>query len=587
MAKETKTLDKFTAINELARRRGFFWQSYEIYGGASGFVTYGHLGARLKQNIERKIRELYVYKLGIMEIESPIIAPEKVFEASGHVEHFKEPMVECQKCKKKFRADHLIAETAKISQTEAEKLSLKEIKNMIEREKILCPECGGTLGEPKQFLTMFKTTIGPYSDAVGYARPEAAQGIFVEFRRLYEMAREKLPFGVIQIGRALRNEISPRQGLLRLREFTIGDLEFFFDPEEPNCYLLKEVENETLQLVLAENRLKGSEELTKVTVKEALEKGYIKAEWQAVFMAISKKLLTALGVPAENQRFIEKLPWERAHYSAQTFDQEVLVERWGWIEVTATAHRTDYDLKRHTEFSNQDMYIFKEYEKPLEKEQVTIKPIMEKLGPAFKKEAAKVAEMLSKADPKEVESSLKKHGYFMLGKYKILPEHLEIKHEKVVERGRRFIPHVIEPTFGTDRLLYVTFEYAYRVKDDRTVMSFPRDIAPIQVGVYPLVSKDSLPEKAMELHKNLVNEGFIVDYDEAGSIGRRYARADEIGIPLGITVDYETFKDNTVTIRDRDSWRQVRSQVEDLPELLHKYFRWKINFEDLGKPFKG
>ncbi|MDI6690322.1 MAG: glycine--tRNA ligase, partial [Candidatus Bathyarchaeota archaeon] len=411
--------------------------------------------------------------------------------------------------------------------------------------------------------------------------------IFVEFRRLYEMAREKLPFGVIQIGRALRNEISPRQGLLRLREFTIGDLEFFFDPEEPNCYLLKEVENETLQLVLAENRLKGSEELTKVTVKEALEKGYIKAEWQAVFMAISKKLLIALGVPAEKQRFIEKLPWERAHYSAQTFDHEVLVERWGWIEVTATAHRTDYDLKRHTEFSNQDMYVFKEYEKPLEKEQIAIKPVMEKLGPAFKKEAAKVAEMLSKADPKEVEASLKKHGHFMLEKYKILPEHLEIKYEKVVERGRRFIPHVIEPTFGADRLLYVTFEYAYRMKDERIVMSFPRDIAPIQVGVYPLVSKDGLPEKAMELHKNLANEGFIVEYDEAGSIGRRYARADEVGIPLGITVDYKTLEDNTVTIRDRDSWKQVRSKIEDLPELLHKYFRWKINFEDLGKPFKS
>jgi glycyl-tRNA synthetase len=587
LTKETKTVDKFTAINELARRRGFFWQSYEIYGGASGFVTYGHLGARLKQNIERKIREFYVYRLGIMEIESPIIAPEKVFEASGHVEHFKEPMVECQKCKKKFRADHLIAETIKIPQTEAEKLSLKEIKDTIEKEKIFCPECGGALSEPKQFLTMFKTTIGPYSDAVGYARPEAAQGIFVEFRRLYEMAREKLPFGVIQIGRALRNEISPRQGLLRLREFTIGDLEFFFDPEEPNCYLLKEVENETLQLVLAKNRLKGSEEITKVTVKEALEKGYIKAEWQAVFMAISKKLLIALGVPAEKQRFIEKLPWERAHYSAQTFDQEVLVERWGWIEVTATAHRTDYDLKRHTEFSNQDMYVFKEYEKPVEKEQVIIKPIMEKLGPAFKKEAAKVAEMLSKADPKSVEASLKEHGYFMLGKYKILPEHLEVRQEKTVERGRRFIPHVIEPTFGSDRLLYVTFEYAYRVKDDRTVMSFPRDIAPIQVGVYPLVSKDGLPEKAMELYKILVNEGFVAEYDEAGSIGRRYARADEIGIPLGITVDYETLKENTVTIRDRDSWKQVRSRIEDLPELLHKYFRWKINFEDLGKPFKS
>lgn len=584
MTDETKTLDKFTVINELARRRGFFWQSYEIYGGASGFATYGYLGARLKQNIERKLRELFVYKLGIMEIESPIITPERVFEASGHIEHFKEPMVECSKCKKRFRADHLLRDIAKISESEAEKLSLAELKETIEKQKIRCPECGGTFNEPKLFLTMFKTAIGPYSDAVGYGRPEAAQGIFVEFRRLFEMAREKLPFGVMQIGRALRNEISPRQGLVRLREFTIGDLEFFFDPEEPNCYLLKNVENEVLRLLLATDRLKGLEELTEVTVKEALEKDYIKSEWQAVFMALEKKLLVDLGVPVEKQRFIEKHPWERAHYSSQTFDQEVLVERWGWLEVNACACRTDYDLKRHSELSGQDMHVFKEYEKPIEKEQVAIKPVMAKLGPFFKKEAAKVAEMLSRTNPKELETALKKNGYFTFDKYKILPEHVDIKHEKTLERGRRFIPYVIEPTFGSDRLFYVALEYAYRIKEDRTLLSFPRDLAPIQVGIYPLVSKDGLPEKALELHKMLLNEGFVAEYDDAGSIGRRYARADEIGIPLGMTVDYDTLNDETVTIRDRDTWKQVRNRTEELPELLHKYFRWKLNFEELGTP---
>ena len=584
MADETKTLDKFTAINELARRRGFFWQSYEIYGGASGFATYGYLGARVKQNIERKLRELFVYKLGIMEIESPVITPEKVFEASGHIEHFKEPMVECSKCKKRFRADHLLRDIAKISESEAEKMSLAELKQAIETQKIRCPECDGTFNAPKLFLTMFKTTIGPYSDAVGYGRPEAAQGIFVEFRRLYEMAREKLPFGAMQIGRALRNEISPRQGLVRLREFTIADLEFFFDPEEPDCYLLKNVENETLRLLLAKDRLKGSEEITEVTLKEALKKDYIKSEWQAVFMALEKKLLVDLGVPAEKQRFIEKNPWERAHYSTETFDQEVLVERWGWLEVNACACRTDYDLKRHSEFSGQDMYVFKEYGKPIEKEQIVIKPVMAKLGPAFKKEAGKVAEMLSKTDPEEAEKALKENGYFSLGKYRVLPEHVDIKHEKTLERGRRFIPYVIEPTFGSDRLFYVAFEYAYRIRDDRTLLSFPRDVAPVQVGVYPLVGKDGLPEKALELHKMLLNEGFLAEYDDAGSIGRRYARADEVGVSLGITVDYDTLKDETVTIRDRDTWKQVRSRIEELPELLHRYFRWKITFEELGTP---
>ncbi|MBC7129979.1 glycine--tRNA ligase, partial [Candidatus Bathyarchaeota archaeon] len=156
--------------------------------------------------------------------------------------------------------------------------------------------------------------------------------------------------------------------------------------------------------------------------------------------------------------------------------------------------------------------------------------------------------------------------------------------EKVKESGKRFIPHVVEPSFGSDRLFYVTLEHAYRKKEDRIVMSFPRDVAPIQIGVYPLVSKDGLPEKAIEVKDLLIREGFSVEYDEAGSIGRRYARADEAGIPLGITIDYETLKDDTVTIRDRDTWRQVRNRIDALPELLHKYFRRKIEFEDLGKP---
>lgn len=586
MADETKTSDKLTLITELARRRGFYWQSYEIYGGASGFVTYGLLGAKLKQNIENRLRELFVNKLGILEIESPIITPDTVFKASGHIDHFKEPMIECQKCKKNFRADHLLRECTKMSEAEAEKLTLKELKEEMDKNDIRCPDCGGTFGEPKQFLTMFKTTIGPYSEAVGYGRPEAAQGIFVEFNRLYGMAREKLPFGVLQIGHAQRNEISPRQGLMRLREFTIADLEFFFDPEEEDCDKLRDVENEKLRFLLAETRQKGSEELTELTVKEALNKGIIKKQWLAFFMALAKRLLTDLGVPAECQRFIEKLPWERAHYSQQTFDQEVILDRWGWTEASGHAYRTDYDLKGHMNASGADMNVFKEYEKPVEKEQVVIKPIMAKLGPIFKGEAGKIAEMLAKADPAEVETSIRNNGCYTLGKHKILAEHVDIARQETVERGRRFIPHVIEPSFGIDRLFYIALEYAYQTKEDRTLLSFPPAIVPLQLGVYPLMSKDGLPEKASELHKLLLDEGFVVEYDEAGSIGRRYARADEIGVPLGITVDYDTMKDNTVTIRDRDSWKQVRSKIEDLPELLRKYFQQKTSFESLGRPIE-
>ncbi|MGD0644076.1 MAG: glycine--tRNA ligase [Candidatus Bathyarchaeia archaeon] len=579
--------DKFTAINELARRRGFFWPSFEIYGGSGGFETYGPLGSRLKQNIEAKLRELFVKEIGIYEMESSVIAPGKVFEASGHVDHFKEPLVECQNCHGRFRADHLLEEKAKISSAEAEKMGLNEIKEEIERHGIVCPDCGGKFGEPQRFLTMFETTIGPYSGAVGYGRPEAAQNIFVEFNRLYTVVRERLPFGVIQIGHALRNEISPRQGLIRLREFTIADLEFFFDPEEPCCYLLRGVENEVLPILLCETRLKECEDTTDITVREALDRKIICSEWQAFFMAMAKKLLIELGVPAEKQRFIEKLNWEKAHYSSQSFDQEVLVDRWGWVEVSGHAYRSDYDLSCHMKASGVDMSVYKEFANPVEKEELVVKPIMAKLGPVFKNEASKVAAMITKIPAQEVADAIQEQGYFRIENYEVKSDQVDISRQKTVVRGTRFIPHVVEPSFGSDRLFYVVLEFAYGVKDDRVVMSFPRSIAPVQVGVYPLMSKDGLDNIASAVQKLLAKEGFMVEFDETGSIGRRYARADEAGVQLGITIDYETLDYDTVTIRDRDSWQQVRTLIKDLPELLHKYFRGKINFEGLGTLIKS
>ena len=578
--------DKFVAVNELAKRRGFFWSSFEIYGGSGGFVTYGPLGTRLKQNIEAKLRELFVKKIGIYEMESSIIAPGKVFEASGHVDHFKEPMVECQNCHQRFRADHLLEEKG-ISSAEAEKMTLEEVAQEIERHDVVCPDCGGKFGEPQRYLTMFQTTIGPYSGSVGYGRPEAAQNIFVEFNRLFTTARERLPFGAIQIGHALRNEISPRQGLIRLREFTIADLEFFFDPEEPSCDKVVEVENEVLSILLCETRLKECEDTTDLTVREALDKKIIRSEWQAFFMAMAKRLLTELGVPASKQRFIEKLTWEKAHYSSQSFDQEVLVDRWGWVEVSGHAYRTDYDLSCHMKASGVDMTVYKEYATPIEKEELTVKPIMAKLGPVYKGDAGKVAAALAKVPAQEVADAMQKEGSYMAGNYQVFPEQVDIGRQKTVVRGTRFIPHVVEPSFGSDRLFYVALEYAYGVKDDRVVLSFPRAIAPIQVGVYPLMGKDGLDIKAKEVQKLLTCEGFMTEYDETGSIGRRYARADEAGVQLGITIDYDSLNDGTVTIRDRDSWQQIRIAIKDLPEKLHKYFEGKLNFKELGSLIKG
>ena len=573
--------DKFTAINELAKRRGFFWSSFEIYGGSGGFVTYGPLGTRLKQNVEAKLRELFVKKLGVFEIESSVITPGRIFEASGHVDHFKEPMVECQSCHQRFRADHLLEEKG-ISCAEAEKMTLDEVAKEIDYHSVVCPDCGGKFGFPQRYLTMFETTIGPYSGSTGYGRPEAAQNIFVEFNRLYTAARERLPFGCIQIGHALRNEISPRQGLIRLREFTIADLEFFFDPEEPICDKLKEVENDVLPILLCETRLKECEESTEFTVRDALSKKIILSEWQAFFMAMAKRLLVEIGVPANKQRFIEKLTWEKAHYSSQSFDQEVYVDRWGWVEVSGHAYRTDFDLSCHMKASGVDMTVYKEYATAVEKEELVVKPIMAKLGPVYKGDAGKVAGLLAKVPAQQVSDAMEKDGFFMVDNYQIFKEQVDIVKQKIIVRGTRFVPHVVEPSFGSDRLFYVALEYAYGIKDDRVVMSFPRSIVPIQIGVYPLMSKDGLDVKAKEIQNMLVGEGFMTEFDETGSIGRRYARADEVGVQLGITIDYDSLEDDTVTVRDRDTWQQVRTPAKNLPKLLHQYFENKINFEQLG-----
>ncbi|MCW4031621.1 MAG: His/Gly/Thr/Pro-type tRNA ligase C-terminal domain-containing protein, partial [Candidatus Bathyarchaeota archaeon] len=236
----------------------------------------------------------------------------------------------------------------------------------------------------------------------------------------------------------------------------------------------------------------------------------------------------------------------------------------------------------HIKASGADLRVYKEYLTPVEQEQLAVKPIMTKLGPAFKAEAAKVAALLTSSPAEIVAASLEKNGYYIVEGYHVLPEHVEITNQKNIVRGKRFIPHVVEPSFGSDRLFYVALEYAYSTKDNRVLMSFPRDIVPIQLGVYPLVSKDGISEKAKEVHQQLLNEGFSAELDEAGSIGRRYARADEAGVCLGVTIDYDSLKDDTVTIRDRDSWQQVRSSIKVLPERLKRFFQGKIEFIDLG-----
>jgi len=574
-------LDKYEMVADLARRRGFFWPSFEIYGGVSGFLDLGPLGTVMKRRIIEKWLDTFIRKHGFVEISTPVIAPERIFQASGHVDHFKDPMVECLSCKRRFKADHLLKEAAGV---EAEGFSLEQIEQTINERQVRCIECGGQLSKPDYFSTMFRTTIGPYSESVAYARPEAAQGMFVDFKRVYEAQREKMPIAIAQIGPALRNEISPRQGPIRLREFTIMEFEFFYDPSEPACPYIDEVAGKQIRILPLQLRNRGVEEPIAVTIRQTLDDKFVLSEWSAYFMSLSQQFLSDVGVPSENQRFHEKLPSERAHYSAQTYDHEVWLDRWGWVEMAGHANRTNYDLTSHIKESGSDLTVFKKHDQPVVRKQIAVRPVDSTIGPTFKGDAAAVTKLLESAESGAVEQSIKEKGFYSVGGFRVLPEHVKFEWIEVKESGRRFIPEVIEPSFGAERLMYAVLEYAYTQVKDRVVLNIPVDLAPIQVSVFPLMAKDGLDEKARSVCEMLRRKRFDVDYDENGTIGRRYARADEIGVPIAVTVDYDSLKDDTVTLRDRVTWKQVRAPAALLADKLALFLAKRCAFSELGVP---
>jgi len=568
--------DKASKIADLAQRRGFYWPSWEIYGGVAGFYDLGPLGKELKNKIIELWKRVFVHPLQrmVVEIETPIITPYKVLEASGHVENFTDPVVECKRCGRKFRADHLIEE---VTGLKVEGLRPEDLSKIIRENNIRCPVCGGELGEVKPFLLLFQTQIGPYEGDKGFIRPETAQGAFVNFKRIYQFMRERLPFGIAQIGRVGRNEISPRQGLLRLREFTIAEIEFFIDPQNPGKPPLDY--DAKIRLLPWELAKMGQKEPVEVTVKEALERGWIINEWMAYWMLKAKHLLNLLGIKDEDQYFEEKSPEERAHYSSQTYDQLVRTERYGWMEVSGHAYRGDYDLSRHNLFSGKDLYAFRKFKEPKKIKAKVVRWNAKELGIRYKSKAKEIINELKRLPAEQVEKELTEKGYIEVVGEKIEKGVIWVEEREEVITGERFVPHVVEPSFGVERLLYVTLEHALKEKEGRLILSLPKYLAPIQVVVLPLVEEDALIEKAKEVWQMLSEEGFRVEYDERGSIGRRYARYDEIGVPVAVTVDFQTLEDDTVTIRDRDTWEQERVGIKDLPSVIKRILSLKNEYK--------
>jgi len=561
------------ALAELAKRRGFFFASNGAYGGTSGFYTYGPEGAALKRNLEDAWRDLFVRKLGNVELEAPTVMPEAVFEASGHLDGFDDMIVECAACGGTHRADHLV-EDAVPDIEDAEALGTDRVGELIAEHDVVCPSCEAELADAPvdEFNLMFGTNIGPGSASPGYLRPETAQGIFVEFPRLKEYARNQLPFGVAQVGRAYRNEISPRRALVRVREFTQAELEHFIDPErdEPPIDRVADVE---LPLYPATAQHAADGEPEPHTVREALDDGIVGSEWVAYYLGRAMEFYERIGIDMDRFRYRQHLSGERAHYAADCWDAETELGG-NWIEVTGFAYRSDYDLSKHGEYAEEPFTIFRQYEEPRTVERAVVDPDMSYLGPEFGGEAAAIAEELgalaardrSAFDGDEVSVDLG-------GETHTIPvEKTGFAVEEQTEAGEHITPHVVEPSFGVDRLVYSVLIHGLETDtvdgEERSFLELPPTMAPTTVAVFPLMTKDGLDDRARSIADRLRAEGFEVSYDDTGNIGRRYRRQDEVGTPYCVTVDYETKEDDTVTVRERDSTEQTRVPIEDLPDAL-------------------
>ncbi len=557
--------DIYENVMELARRRGFIWPTAECYGSVAGFIDYGPLGSMMKRRIEDLWRDFYIIREGYYEIESPTIGIEPVFVASGHVKGFSDKMCECPHCGEFLRADHVIAGAGEDCPAGAR---CEDIAQVLKH--IPCPTCGTKLGPlvVSEFNLMFQTTIGPGSQRKGYLRPETAQGMFTDFGRLLRFYRDKLPFGAVQIGKSFRNEISPRQGMIRLREFTQAEAEIFVHPDQknhPHFCRYASYEAPLLTAALQEKGL-GSAPLS---MGDAVRSGIISNEYVAYYLALTHDILVKVGIRPDRIRFRQHLSDERAHYATDCWDAEFFSDRFGWVELVGIADRTDYDLRAHATHSGLSFTVFVPYDSPRTDQRRRILPRMGVLGPRFRNRAKEVAAAMEQATPTDAGIRITFDGEEIL----ITPDLYEVREETVEVRGEEITPHVIEPSYGIDRMLYAVLEHCYGEEmvegEMRKVLRLPSWVAPVQVAVFPLMPRDGLDSLAREIADSLSARGLLVEYDENGAIGRRYRRQDEIGTPYAITVDYETRETHTVTIRDRDSMQQVRLPVLGLEEVVY------------------
>ncbi len=495
MVDSMQKIEKESRASSIVERRGIYYAAFDIYSGVSGFYDYGPIGLRIKRNIENLWREIFIEWLGALEVDTTTIVPEAVLQASGHVATFTDPISKCKKCKTSYRVDKLLEEfyensNDKEALAELKKLDKKGMQKKLLEHGLKCQKCGGELSDIEDFHLMFKLQIGQEKENIGYLRPETAQGIFVDFKNLSKIYGLKLPFAIAQAGKAYRNEISPRQQLVRVREFTQMETEIFFDPDEEqssfNDLKIESMLDSKVNFAPSE----GEEKL--YTIKELLEKKYIPNKLFAMCIYSELKLLEHLGIADKNIYVFRQLQKEELpHYSKGNVDLEIKTI-YGNIEVSGIAYRTDYDLSQHAKLSGKDISI-----------------------------------------------SL---------------------------NGKKVVPHVVEASIGLDRLILSVLDNSVQEGSERgwEWLKLTEEVSPYKYAVLPLQNDEDLYKKAQEVLALLKEKKVSAYIAKSGSIGKRYARADEIGVPLAITCDYDTLKDNTVTIRNRDTTEQVRKKITEI-----------------------
>jgi len=477
-------------VMNVAQRRGYLMKSAEAYPNTpAGFWDYGPLGVAMKNRYVELWRKNLVKRDEMVEIDAAQIMPKAVFVASGHLSNFTDPIVVCGNCRSLYRPDKLIEE--KLGHATPENLPDEKFDELLKENGIRCAKCKAELTGTKRFNMMFRLGIGPQGDEA-YLRPETCQGIFADFPYLFKTQRLKLPKGFAQFGKSFRNEIAPRQGVLRVREIYQAEIEVCFDPE--NVSLPKFDVASGFRLSIS----KGDVEPVPTTVSEAIGAGTVPNKLIGYYLYLIQSFYEeAVGLSKEDIRLRTLTDVEKAFYSKVAFDLEVRTSV-GWLELVACNYRSDYDLKRHSEVSGTDY--------------------------------------------------------------------------TVEENGKKVLPHIFELSMGVDRSLYVILEKAYRSEKDskggeRVYLSLRPNIAPIQAGIFPLVSKDGLDVEAERLY-NALRAEYDLFYDESGSIGRRYARADEAGVPFCITIDHDTLAKGEVTVRQRDDRSQVKVAKDELGAWL-------------------